>query len=56
MAKAKAVVGRGRSSGEAGQRPWVSPEPKASREAMPYQGCEGPLRVKGTMQIKWREE
>ena len=26
---------RGRSSGEAGQRPRVSPEPKASREAMP---------------------
>ena len=40
VAKANAVVGRGRSSGEAGQRPW----------------SEGPLREKGTMQIKWREQ
>ena len=35
IAKAKRGVGRGHSSGEAGQCPWVSPEPKASREAMP---------------------
>ena len=34
-AKATAEVGRGHSSVEAGQCPWVSPEPKASREAMP---------------------
>ena len=39
-AKASAGVGRAHSSGEAGQCPW----------------SEGPLRAKGTMQIKWREE
>ena len=33
VAKAKRGVGRGHSSGETGQCPWVSPEPKASREA-----------------------
>ena len=40
VAKAKAVVGRGHSSGEAGQCPWMR---RASG-------------VKGTMQIKWREQ
>ena len=54
VAKAKAVVGRGHSSGEAGQRPWVSPEPKASREAS--RGAKGLCVKKVTMQIKWREE
>ena len=39
IAKAKAVVGRGHSSGEAGQCPW----------------SEGPLREKGMFQTKERK-
>ena len=29
------------------------PRATASREAMPWQGCEGVLRVKGNVSIKW---
>ena len=39
-----------------GVMPVGIPRATASREAMPYQGCEWPLRVKWTMQIKWREQ
>ena len=47
IAKAKRGVGRGHSSGEAGQCPWVSPERQRVAKRCPSRGAKGLCVKKG---------